>query len=306
MTNAESRRRFLVQSSQLGAAALASTWLAGRASANPLGLPVGIQLYTVNLPMQEDPAGTLRKLREIGYGEVESAGFGSLSAKQFRQLLDDAGLTCPSAHLTFDIDNLSAAFENAHALGAQYAASGSLHALAGDSKPAAGASRPAMSLDEAKRTAEIANRIGAAAKRAGLQYVYHNHDAEFADQGGVIGYDLLLRETDPDLVKFEIDCGWMIFAGRNPIDYFNKHPNRFPMIHVKDFLGSHDTGKTAGGATEMLGAELGRGQIDYRPIFTAAKRAGLRHYFVEQEGPFSRMNQLRAARVDYDYLHSLG
>ena len=306
MTNAESRRRFLVQSSQLGAAALASTWLAGRASANPLGLPVGIQLYTVNLPMQEDPAGTLRELREIGYGEVESAGFGSLSAKQFRQLLDDAGLTCPSAHLTFDIDNLSAAFENAHALGAQYAASGSLHALAGDSKPAAGASRPAMSLDEAKRTAEIANRIGAAAKRAGLQYVYHNHDAEFADQGGVIGYDLLLRETDPDLVKFEIDCGWMIFAGRNPIDYFNKHPNRFPMIHVKDFLGSHDTGKTAGGATEMLGAELGRGQIDYRPIFAAAKRAGLRHYFVEQEGPFSRMNQLRAARVDYDYLHSLG
>lgn len=306
MTNAESRRRFLVQSSQLGAAALASTWLAGRASANPLGLPVGIQLYTVNLPMQEDPAGTLRKLREIGYGEVESAGFGSLSAKQFRQLLDDAGLTCPSAHLTFDIDNLSAAFENAHALGAQYAASGSLHALAGDSKPAAGASRPAMSLDEAKRTAEIANRIGAAAKRAGLQYVYHNHDAEFADQGGVIGYDLLLRETDPDLVKFEIDCGWMIFAGRNPIDYFNKHPNRFPMIHVKDFLGSHDTGKTAGGATEMLGAELGRGQIDYRPIFAAAKRAGLRHYFVEQEGPFSRMNQLGAARVDYDYLHSLG
>jgi sugar phosphate isomerase/epimerase len=306
MTNAESRRRFLVQSSQLGAAALASTWLAGRASANPLGLPVGIQLYTVNLPMQEDPAGTLRKLREIGYGEVESAGFGSLSAKQFRQLLDDAGLTCPSAHLTFDIDNLSAAFENAHALGAQYAASGSLHALAGDSKPAAGASRPAMSLDEAKRTAEIANRIGAAAKRAGLQYVYHNHDAEFADQGGVIGYDLLLRETDPDLVKFEIDCGWMIFAGRNPIDYFNKHPNRCPMIHVKDFLGSHDTGKTAGGATEMLGAELGRGQIDYRPIFAAAKRAGLRHYFVEQEGPFSRMNQLRAARVDYDYLHSLG
>ena len=94
-----------------------------------------------------------------------------------------------------------------------------------------------MSPDEAKRTAEIANRIGEAAKRAGLQFVYHNHDAEFADQGGgVIGYDLLLRETDPDLVKFEIDCGWMIFAGRNPIDYFKKFPHRFPMIHVKDFL----------------------------------------------------------------------
>ena len=307
MANAESRRRFLVQSSQLGAAALASAWLPGGASANPLGRPVGIQLYTVDAPMKEDPAGTLQKLREIGYGEVESASLGSLSAKQFRQLLDRAGLACPSAHLTFDLDNLSAAFENAHALGAQYATSGSLHALAGDSQPAAAATaRPAMSLDEAQRTAEIANRIGAAAKRAGLQYVYHNHDAEFADQGGaVIGYDLLLRETDPDLVKFEIDCGWMIFAGRNPIDYFKQHPNRFPMIHVKDFLGSHGSGKAAG-ATEMLGAELGRGQIDYRPIFAAAKKAGLRHYFAEQEGPFSRMNQLQAARVDYDYLHSLG
>jgi len=305
--NAESRRRFLLQSTRLGAAALASTWLPRAISANPLGRPVGIQLYTVNMPMQEDPAGTLRMLREIGFGEVESAGFGSLSAKQFRQLLDHAGLACPSAHLTFDIDNLNAAFENAHALGARYAASGSLHSLAGDSKPAAAdAPRPAMSPDEAKRTADIANRIGAAAKRAGLQYVYHNHDAEFADQGGgIIGYDYLLRETDPELVKFEIDCGWMIFAGRNPIDYFKKYPKRFPLIHVKDFLGSHGASGAAGRG-EMLGAELGRGQIDYRPIFAAAKQAGLRHYFAEQEGPFSRMNQLQAARVDYEYLHSLG
>ena len=96
--NPESRRRFLVQSSQLGVAAFASTWWPRRGFANPLGRPVGIQLYTVNIPMQEDPAGTLKRLREIGFGEVESAGFGKLSSKQFRQLLDDAGLACPSAH----------------------------------------------------------------------------------------------------------------------------------------------------------------------------------------------------------------
>jgi sugar phosphate isomerase/epimerase len=302
--NTLTRRRFLVQSSRRGAAALASIWLPRRALANPLGRPVGIQLYTVNLPMKEDPAGTLRTLREIGFGEVETAGFGSLSAGQFRRLWTRRPR--PSQR-PLDIqltDNLGAAFADAHALGAQFAASGSLYSLAGGSKPAPAGSRPAMSPDEAKRTAEIANRIGAAAKRAGLQYVYHNHDAEFADQGGgVIGYDLLLRETDPDLVKFEIDCGWMIFAGRNPIDYFKKFPHRFPMIHVKDFLAAHDTGAAAGDAAEMLGAELGRGQIDYKPIFAAAK-AGLRHYFAEQEGP-SRMNQ-QAARVDYDYLHSLG
>jgi sugar phosphate isomerase/epimerase len=299
----ESRRRFLIQSSRLGAAALTATWLPRGLSANPMGRPVGIQLYTVNGPMQDDPVGTLEQLRQIGFAQVESAGFGKRSAKEFRKLLDDAGLACPSAHLQFDVDNLGAAFEAAHALGAAYATSGSLPAPAADAKPAG--TKRSMSLDEAKRTAEFVNRVGAAAKRAGLQYVYHNHDFEFADQGGgAVGYDLLLRDSDPELVKFEIDCGWMIFAGRNPIDYFKKYPNRFPMIHVKDFLPAPGS-PPAGGAREMLGAELGRGVVDYKPIFAVAEKAGLKHYFVEQEGPFSRMSQLQAARVDYDYLHSM-
>jgi sugar phosphate isomerase/epimerase len=285
---AESRRRFLIRSGRIGAAAMAAAWCS-RLSANPLGLPVGIQLYTVNTPMQEDPAGTLKRLREIGFAEVESAGFGKRSAKEFRKLLDDAGLACPSAHLSFDVDNLGATFEDAHALGAVYPTSGSLLPYT--------SSKPTMSLDDAKRTAALTNRIGAAAKRAGLQYVYHNHDYEFAGDGDNTGYDVLLHECDPELVKFEIDCGWMIFAGRNPIDYFKKYPHRFPMIHVKDFLPAH--------AASMLGAELGRGVVDYKPIFAAAAQAGLKHYFVEQEGPFSRMNQLEAARVDYDYLHAM-
>jgi sugar phosphate isomerase/epimerase len=314
---AESRRRFLVQSSQLGAAALASTWLPRRGFANPLGLPIGLQLYTVKESMQEDPAGTLKKLREIGFGACETAGFGKLTPKQFRQLLDDSGLACPSAHLQFDVANLGPTFEDAHTLGAKYATSGSLKLPAVESKRAVAASKPGMSLDDAKRTAELANRIGEAAKRAGLQYAYHNHDAETADQGGgVIAYDLLLRETDAELVKFEIDCGWMIFGGRNPVDYFKKYPNRFPMIHVKDFLAPGDKsaaasgaaagGSAAAGAAEMRGAELGHGVVDYKPIFAAAGKAGLQHYFAEQEGPFSRMNPLQAVRVDYDYLHSMG
>ncbi|HWX35343.1 MAG TPA: sugar phosphate isomerase/epimerase [Steroidobacteraceae bacterium] len=301
---AQSRRRFLIQSSRVGAAALIPAWGWRRAFANPLGRPIGIQLYTVNGPMREDPAGTLKKLREIGFREVESAGLGKLSAQEFRRRLDDAGLACPSAHLQFDVDNLGSTFETAHALGAAYAASGSLPAPAVDGKPAAASSKRSMSLDEAKRTAALVNRIGEAAKRAGLQYVYHNHDFEFADQGGgAFGYDVLLRESDPELVKFEIDCGWMIFAGYDPIKYFEKYPNRIPLIHVKDFL-AHD--KSAGNAAPMLGAELGRGVVDYKPIFAVAGKAGLQHYFVEQEGPFSRMDQLQAARVDYEYLHSMG
>lgn len=304
--NAASRRQFLVQSGQVGMVALASTWLSPRVYANPLGRPVGIQLYTVNVQMQADPAGTLKKLREIGFGEVESASMGKLSSAEFRRLLDDAGLPCPSAHLQFDIDNLGPSFADAHALGAKYATSGLLRSAAVDVKPAGTSAKPSMDLDQAKRIAELANRIGDAAKRAGLQYVYHNHDFEFAHQGGgVTGYDLLLRETDPELVKFEIDCGWMVFAGRNPVDYFKKYPGRFPMIHVKDFLAHPDKNAAAGAAAEMLGAELGHGVVDYKPIFAAAKAAGLQHYFVEQEGPFSRMDQLQAARVDYEYLHAM-
>jgi|SRR5580658_3578074 sugar phosphate isomerase/epimerase len=303
---AQSRRQFLIRSSRLAAAALATPWVSRLAFSTPLGRPAGIQLYTVNGEMQQDPAGTLKKIREIGFGEVETAGFGKLSAKQFRGLIDDAGLVCPSAHLPFDMSNLGPTFEDAHALGAAYAASGSLPPAAVGSKAPAAPSKRSMSLDEAKRTAELVNRIGEAAKRAGLQYVYHNHDFEFADQGGSVGYDLLLRESDPDLVKFEIDCGWMIFAGRNPIDYFKKYPNRFPMIHVKDFLPPHDDSAAAGGKAPMLGAELGHGVVDYKPIFAAASAAGLKHYFVEQEGPFSRMTPLQAAQVDFDYLRSIG
>jgi sugar phosphate isomerase/epimerase len=143
------------------------------------------------------------------------------------------------------------------------------------------------------------NLIGEQARRAGLQYAYHNHDFEFAEQDGAVGYDLLLRETDPGLVQFEIDCGWMVLGGRDPRDYFARHPGRIPMIHIKDFL------PTAAYDSSHAGAELGRGMIDYQPIFAAAEKAGLRHYFAEQEGPFTRMSQIDAARQAYDYLRKL-
>jgi sugar phosphate isomerase/epimerase len=296
----KSRRQFLL-SSGVGIAALASYGLPRLARADVVGKRAGIQLYTINDAMRADPAGALKRLRQIGFLEVESAGFGSLSAKQFRGLLDDAGVSCPSAHLQFDLDNLGPAFEDAHALGATYAVSSIMRSLALGAKAPKEVLKTGMSLDEAKRTAEIANRIGDSAQRAGLQFTYHNHNFEFADQGGgAIGYDLLLKQTDPKLVKFQIDCGWMIFAGHDPVGYFGKYPGRFPMIHVKDFL------PPAKGDTDMRGAELGHGTVDYKPIFAAGAKAGLQHYFVEQEGPFARMTPLEAAQVDYDYLHAIG
>ena len=284
----------------MAAAALSPPWLSRRIYANPMGRPVGLQLYAVNSPLQEDPAGTLKAVKEIGFGEVETAGFGKLTAKEFRQLLDDNELRCPSAHLAFDLANLGPTFETAHALGVHYVTSSVLRT---NPNPPAGLG-PAMTLDQARRTAELANKIGEKSKQAGFQFAYHNHHIEFVDQGGTIGYDILLRETDPELVKFEIDCGWMVVGGRNPIDYFKKYPKRFPMIHVKDFLPPRD--KESNGGPEHPGAELGHGIIDYQRIFAAAeKKAGLQHYFAEQEGPFVRMNQLDAAREAYAYLHAL-
>jgi sugar phosphate isomerase/epimerase len=266
-----------------------------------MGRPIGIQLYSVGAAIKENPAATLKSVREIGFGEVETAGFGRLTAKEFRQLLDDNGLACPSAHLAFDLDNLGPTFEDAHALGVRYVTSPGLR---GNLHPAISGLDTPMTPDEAKRTAAIANQIGEKAKQAGFQFAYHNHNVEFMDQGGTVGYDILLRDTDPALVKFEIDCGWMVVGGRNPVDYFREHPGRFPMIHVKDFLPAHGQ-KSQDGKTEYPGAELGHGIIDYKPIFAAAKKAGLQHFFTEQEGPFVRMSQLDAARQAYGYLRAM-
>jgi sugar phosphate isomerase/epimerase len=292
-----SRRRFLAQSAATGAGALLAAQLPAVVSAMPAVGPAGIQLYAVKDSLSADPAATLRRLKEIGYREVETAGFAGLTARAFRRLLDDNGLVAPSAHL--DLSNPAAAFDDAHTLGVQYAASGSLRALI------PGTHSGGMTIEEAHRTAELAGCLAEQARRAGLQYVYHNHNFEFASQGDTVGYDVLLAETDSALVQFEIDCGWMVVGGRNPVDYFRRYPRRFPMIHVKDFLPAARAAGATGSTADYPGAELGQGSIDYRPIFAAAEQAGLRHYFVEQEGPFTRMSQLEAARQAYDYVRRL-
>ncbi len=306
------RRKLSIDSALVAAAALAFGRRVSRAAAR--NDAPGIQLYAVAQSLQSDVAGTLRRLRAMGFREVEPAGLAGLSAAELRKRLDDADLVAPSVHLQFTEElaaaGLDSVFADAHALGARYAVSGMLRTGTGpplfERAPAgADASRApppplAMTLDDAKRTAELANRIGESAKRAGLQYAYHNHQFELAEEGGVVAYDELLRQTDPELVKFEIDCGWMAVGGHDPAAYFEKHPGRFPLIHVKDFLPPAAAQRDQPGP--RVGAELGRGTIDYGPIFAAANANGLEHFFAEQEGPFTRMSQLEAAEVAYTYL----
>jgi sugar phosphate isomerase/epimerase len=297
------RRRFLPLSL---CGVVAATFARRTLSATP-SLPVGIQLYTVGADMEKDPAGTLKKLATIGYNEVETAGFGKLSAEQFRGLVDDAGLRVPSAHLLFGMADTGKLLDDAKTLGAHYAVS----SILAPRTPEGGVQGVLrllneMSVDDFKLAAAKANEIGQRAKAAGLQYAYHNHNFEFRDLGGgQRGYDILLRETDPALVKFEADCGWMRVAGADPIAYLTKDPGRFVMLHIKDFKDVVKPVTTLMAPDAPKPTELGRGSIDIKSVVRAGRKAGIRHMFVEQEPPFVEMTAMQAAAVDYDALHSV-
>ena len=279
-----------------------SRWMMG----DPLGVAPGIQLYTVGADLKKDAPGTLAALAKIGYRYVETAGIAPLSGKEFRSALDGAGLKCPSAHLRFGNDDPGPLFEEANALGAHYAVSSVLVAKPmGTSMGDAIKSLSQLTADDFKKTAELANSLGEKAKAAGLQFAYHNHNFEFRKvDGDTTGYELLQKGTDPALVKFEADCGWMSAAGMDPVELFKRYPDRFRMIHAKDFMkGPATTDLT--GPVRPKGTELGRGFVDYKRIFAAAKEAGIEYYFSEQEPPFTDMPAMAAAKADYDYLHAL-
>lgn len=301
---AGSRRTFLKRGALAGAALL----LAGSRGlkGDPLGVAPGIQLYTVGADLKKDVPGTLAALAKIGYRYVETAGIAPLSAKEFRSALDGAGLKCPSAHLRFGNEDPGPLLEEANALGVHYAVSSVLVAKPmGTSMAEAIKSLSQLTADDFKKTADLANQLGRRAKQAGLQYAYHNHNFEFKKvDGEVTGYELLQKGTDPELVKFEADCGWMSAAGMDPVALFQRYPDRFRMIHVKDFLKGPATTDLMG-AERPKGTELGRGFVDYKRIFAAAKSAGIQYYFSEQEPPFTDMPAMDAARADYEYLHAL-
>lgn len=302
-----SRRNFIKSTFNVGLVASTSALLPRLATAEAMGVPPGIQLYSVRDDLVKDTPGTLRQLREIGFLEIETAGTGKYTPSEFRQLLDDAGLRHPSAHIKFVGSELGPLFEQANTLGVHYAVSSSL-ATANAPAPPTNVpvrQRPAMAplgLEGFTRLAAQMNDIGSQARKAGLQYAYHNHNYEFEKMpDGSFGYDILVRDTDRDLVKFEIDCGWMCAGGANPVHYMEKYPGRFKMIHVKEFQPFHGVSTSLTGPTRPLGADLGQGFINYKGIFAAGRRAGIQHAFSEQEDPFP-VSQMASAKAAYKFL----
>jgi sugar phosphate isomerase/epimerase len=155
------------------------------------------------------------------------------------------------------------------------------------------AARGPLNLEDWRWVAGEFNHIGEKIRAAGMTFGYHNHLPEFGSENGVVFYDELLRLTDPVFVVFEMDCGWVFAAGRNPLDYLSKTPERFPLLHVKDMA------KNAKGEYESV--VLGRGAMDYKPILRAA--TGLKHYFIEQEE--FNMPIMEALQLDADYMRKL-
>ena len=262
-----------------------------RALASPLGLPIGLQTYTVRNDLKADFAGTLRKVAAMGYREVEVNGdWYGRPAAELRKMLDDAGLRAPSAH--FDSPKDSAAWaknmEGAHTVGLEYMLTTS-H------------SEWTKSLDGWKRTGDFFNGLAKQCRDNGFKFAYHNHNFEFRVYDGVVAYDELLRSTDKDLVKMEMDCFWTTFAGKDPVEYFHKHPGRFELLHIKDLKAGYKP--STDGFKGNPFTEVGHGTIYWKRIFGAAREGGLKHYYVEQD-MWDRPS-LESAQMSATYLKKL-
>ncbi len=298
------RREFTLRGLS-GAAALSLLATPLRLLGSPLGLPLGLQLYSVREMLPKDYEGVLHRIAALGYQEVEAAGFYNHTAPEVKKAMDDAGLRCVSGHYAWTNlePNLAKIIDFHHEIGAEYI----ICSFPGFKDPnrvkdTSYANRErAFTLEDWRWNAEQFNRVGKLVKTAGLRFGYHNHTMEFAQQGGFVPYDELLRLTDPTLVTFEMDCGWVVVGGGDPVAYLRRYANRISMLHVKDFKRV----ETKVTPTEPPpAAELGQGTADYRSIFEAAKRAGgIKHYFVEQEA--FDMDPYQALKIDADYMKAL-
>lgn len=255
------RRKFLKSTAALGAAAITPWSLSSSAQSRKVER-IGLQLYTLRNEMSEDFAGTLARVAELGFKEMEFAGYMGNSAADVRSMLDANGLTSPAAHIQLLAirDNLEREIETAQTIGQKYIV---VPILPPNERTIA----------DYHRHAEALNRAGEACKAAGLKMGYHNHDFEFATVQGQRPYDILVEETDPDLVAMELDLFWITKAGVDPAEYINKYPGRFAMLHVKDM--------------DTLGrmADVGKGTIKFAELFSRVDTGGFEHYFVEHDNP---------------------
>jgi len=257
---------------------------------------IGLQLYTVRDLMAKDFNGTLAKVAAIGYQEVEFAGYFDKPPKTVRAVLDRCALTAPSAHVDYASlgDKWPQVLDDARVIGHKYLVNPWIDESIRNQPGAWG------------RIAQTFNRAAEAARKAGIQFAYHNHHFEFVPVDGKRPFDVLLAECDKDLVKMELDLCWISVAGADPIDYFTRHPGRFPMVHAKDMKRlppAPAPGAPALPFDQLFPdmTEVGSGVIDWARIFAASSTAGIQHVFVEHDQP---ADPLASVGVSYKYLRA--
>ncbi len=254
------RRDFLIQS---GSLAVGSVFLP---SCQPTSKKVdnhGLQLYTFRREMAEDAIGTLKQIAAIGIKQIESARsdkghYYGLTAKEMKNTCADLGMTLRSGHVHLD-EHFQKTMDEAAEASQEY--------LICSSMPTRG-----QTVDNYKSTAEAFNKAGEDCKKMGFKFGYHNHEYEFESENGQVLYDVLLANTESDLVHWELDLGWVIVAGKDPLDYFKKYPGRFPLWHLKDM-----------NMTEKVSTEFGKGGLDIVAMLNNRDQSGVKYIFIEQE-----------------------
>jgi sugar phosphate isomerase/epimerase len=234
---------------------------------------IALQLYTVRDHTARDMLGTLRQVAAMGYRAVEFAGYGGVPVADIRSTLDELGVKAMSAHLPIGrlLDEPQPALDELQTLGCEYAI-----------VPYVGEERRAT-LAQAQQLAADLNTIGERCHAAGLSFGYHNHAFEFAPLNGTTLWDVLVRETDPALVKLEVDLAWVDVGGRDPAALLQQLADRVPLVHVKDHQGG----------AEFVDMPVGEGVLQWQPILAAAQAADVRYYIVEQDNPRDPLNDVR-------------
>lgn len=272
------RRQFLHTSTRATGALCAGLALSactsdseGDAENSATSLPaIGLQLYTIRSVMKENFRSAMEQVAEIGYDEVEFAGYYDRTPDEIGTLLDDLGLAAPAAHVPLNRirEAPSEVIQTAQTIGHRYLVCPYL------------GEEERTSLADYRRRAEEFSAFGERCAEAGLQFAYHNHDFEFVEMDGTVPYEVLLEETDPAHVQMEMDLYWVIEAGHDPHTYIEQNPDRYPLCHVKD--------RSAAG--EMV--SVGKGSIDFASLF---RTADFEHYFVEHDRPENPMQSIETS-----------
>ena len=254
---------------------------------------IGLQLYSLRDQLAADVPGTLREIKGWGITNVELAGTYNLTPEQFKQHLDAQGLNAFSGHFPYDRlrDDVEGVARDAQVLGLTYV--GCAWIPHDDGKP----------FDEKTMREAIAvfNHAGEALAKRGLKFFYHVHGYEFQPyQDGTL-LDLMMRETNPQFVNFEMDVFWIVHPGQNPVKLLEKYPTRWQLMHVKGMRESTPTGLLTGHSAVTNDVALGTGKIDYAPILREGKKLGIKWYIIEDESPSSEQQIPQSLR----YLESL-